>query len=86
MSTAVSHLILELFCFMPALHLLIYNPLIIFIEMEAGAGGVQAACSNLTASQGEACTLLLLGISPVLELSKNPRYFLKLNSLSLAVI
>lgn len=63
-----------------------YKPLNIFIEKGAGAGGEQAACYTVTASQGEACTLPLFGISPVLELSKNLCYFLNLNSLPLAII
>jgi len=44
--------------------------------------------SRLPATTGRrpGAMLLLRGISPVLELSKNPRYFLKLNSLSLAII
>lgn len=59
-----------------------YKPLNIFMEKGAGAGGGQAACCTLTASWGDAAALRL----PSAGTQEEPSYFLKLNSLSLAVI
>lgn len=54
-----------------------HKPLTVITEKKLGLAGSRLPAT--TASQGDACTLLLLGISPVLGLSENPHNFLKLN-------
>lgn len=61
-----------------------HKPLTALPEKKLGLQGSRLPAT--TTSQGETCTLLLLGISSVLGLSENPHNFLKLNPLSLAII
>jgi len=52
----------------------------------SGWGGAPAAQHSLPMCRDSACPGLLLGIAPLLKLTKNPCYFLKPNSLSLTLL